>query len=72
MVVLSAVYVVVVLLNVGVVLELVLTVVLRRVAVVDFLIVEVVTVEVGINDIEFKALFLLQHQKQHYYVCANK
>ena len=56
-------------LNVVVVMELELKVVLMIVAVFVFLVVEVV--EVGIFDVELKALFLLQQQKL-YYVYANK
>ena len=55
-------------LNVVVVMELELKVVLMIVAVFVFLVVEVV--EVGIFDVELKALFLLQQQKL--YVYANK
>lgn len=58
-------------LNVVVVMELELKVVLMIVAVFVFLVVEVVAVEVGIFDVELKALFLLQQQKL-YYVYANK
>ena len=73
MVVLSKVIVVVVVLNIGVVLELVLTVVLSRIAEVVLIVVEVVAIEVGEIKLEFKALFLLQQQhKQHYNVYANK
>ena len=49
-------------LNVVVVMELELEVVLMIVAVFVFLVVEVVAVEVGIFDVELKALFLLQQQ----------
>ena len=72
MVVISNVIVVVVVLNVGVVLELVLTVVLRRVAVVVLIVVEVVAVEVGEINLEFKALFLQQQQQQTTLQCLCK
>ena len=51
MVVLSKIFVVIAVLNAAVVLELILTVVLRRVAVVVLLVVEVGAVEVGIIDL---------------------
>ena len=51
MVVLSKVVVVIAVLNVAMVLELVLTVVLRRVAVVVLLVVEVGAVDVGLIDL---------------------